>query len=126
MMTEITDRVKEQLDQFNGGIEQLVNASRGLYVKIREEGNKQFKELVTAGEGQSTEALLQELRNGVTSPFEDVKGSLEQLKSASLGLIAKARESGDKYFSELVELGSKQAPAEEVKEVAAEATPAAE
>lgn len=122
MMTEITDRVKEQLEQFNSGIEQLVSASRGLYVLVRDESNKQFKELVTAGEGKTTEEVLQELRSGVSGPFEDVKGSLEQLKTASLGLIAKARESGDKYFNELVELGSKskatEAPVETTSEAA--------
>ena len=105
MMTEITDRVKEQLETFNSTIEQLVNASRGLYVKVREESNKQFKELVATGETKDTDTLLQELRSDVTGPFEDVKGSLGQLKNASVGLILRARESGDKYFSELVELG---------------------
>lgn len=104
-MTEITDRVKEQLETFNSTIEQLVNASRGLYVKVREESNKQFKELVATGETKDTDTLLQELRSDVTGPFEDVKGSLGQLKNASVGLILRARESGDKYFSELVELG---------------------
>ncbi len=105
MMTEITDRVKEQLDQFNNTIDQLVSASRGLYLRIKEEGNKQFNELVEAGQSQDTEELLKEIREDVTEPFEDVKGTLEQLKKASIGLIVKARESGDKYFHELVELG---------------------
>ena len=126
MMTEITDRVKEQLETFNSTIEQLVNASRGLYVKVREESNKQFKELVATGETKDTDTLLQELRSDVTGPFEDVKGSLGQLKNASVGLILRARESGDKYFSELVELGQSKAEAAPAapKVVAKEATAA--
>lgn len=126
MMTEITDRVKEQLETFNSTIEQLVSASRGLYVKVREESNKQFKELVATGETKDTDTLLQELRSDVTGPFEDVKGSLGQLKNASVGLILRARESGDKYFSELVELGQSKTEAAPVatKEAAKEAATA--
>jgi polyhydroxyalkanoate synthesis regulator phasin len=117
-MSEITDRVKEQLEQFNSTIDQLVTASRGLYVKVREESNKQFKELVSAGEATDAETLLKEIRTGVTSPFEDYKGSLEQIKHASRGLIVKARESGEKVFNELVELGQSK------KEAAASTTEA--
>ena len=107
-MSEISDRVKEQLDLFNNSIDQIINASRGLYIKIKEESNKQFDELVKAGEAQKTteESLLDQLRKDITHPFEDVKGSLTQLKSASMGLVFKAREAGEQYFSELVELGA--------------------
>lgn len=107
-MSEFSDRVKGQLDQFNSSIDQIINASRGLYLKIKEESNKQFDELVKAGEAQKTadEPLLIQLKKDITTPFEDVKGSLEQLKSASLGLVVKARGAGEQYFNELVELGS--------------------
>ena len=105
MMSEISDRLKEQLEQFNATLEQVVTASRGLYLKVKEESNKQFKELVEAGQTQDTDSFLNQLRKDVTTPFEDVKSSLEQLKSASFGLLIKARENGDKVFSELVELG---------------------
>lgn len=110
MMTELKDRVKDQLDQFNSSIDQLVSASKGLYLKAVEEGNKQFKELVDAGVAQSEsgEDLLAQIRNDVTGPFEDLKGSLEQIKNASLGLVVKARTSGEGYFNELVELGQKE------------------
>lgn len=105
MMSEISDRVKEQLEQFNSKLEQVVTASRGLYLKVKEESNKQFKELVEAGQTQDTDAFLSQLRKDVTTPFEDVKSSIEQLKNASFGLLIKARENSDKVFTELVELG---------------------
>ena len=107
-MSEFSDRVKGQLDQFNSSIDQIINASRGLYLKIKEESNKQFDELVKAGEAQKAaeESLLDQLKKDITTPFEDVKGSLDQLKNASLGLVVKAREAGEQYFNELVELGT--------------------
>lgn len=118
MMTELKDRVKDQLDQFNSSIEQLVSASKGLYLKAVEEGNKQFKDLVDTGVAQSEsgEDLLAQIRSDVTGPFEDVKGSLEQIKNASLGLVVKARTSGEEYFNELVELGQKEETTEEAAE----------
>ena len=114
-MSEFSDRIKEQLEQFNSSVDQVINASRGLYIKIKEESNKQFDELVKTGEAQkSADAnLLDQLRKDITSPFEDVKGSLNQLRSASLGLLVKTREAGEQYFNELVELGT---PKEEVTE----------
>lgn len=117
-MSEFTDRFKDQLEQFESTIDQLVSASKGLYLKAKEEGNKQFQELVDAGTAQTEENILEQLRNDVTGPFEDVKGSLEQLKNASLGLVIKARNSGESYFNELVELG--QGDKSEEKEAAAE------
>lgn len=107
-MSEFSDRVKEQLELFNSSIDQVINASRGLYIKIKEESNKQFDELVKAGEAQKAadDSLLDQLRKDITHPFEDVKGSLEQIKSASLGLAFKAREAGEQYFNELVKLGT--------------------
>ncbi len=105
MMSEISDRLKEQLEQVNATLEQIATASKGLYLKVKEEGNKQFKELIEAGQTQDTEAFLSQLKKDVTTPFEDVKTSIEQLKSASLGLLVKARSNSDKVFTELVELG---------------------
>ena len=105
MMSEISDRLKEQLEQVNVTLEQIATASKGLYLLVKEEGNKQFKELVEAGQTQDTDAFLNQLKKDVTTPFEDVKSSIEQLKNASLGLLVKARSNGDKVFNELVELG---------------------
>ena len=51
-MSEFSDRVKTQLEQFNASVDQVINAYRGLYVKIKEESNKQFDELVKTGEAQ--------------------------------------------------------------------------
>ncbi|HEX4939278.1 MAG TPA: hypothetical protein VFX11_11430, partial [Candidatus Kapabacteria bacterium] len=63
-MSEFSDRVKGQLEQFNNSIDQIINASRGLYFKIKEESNKQFDELVKTGEAQKTaeESLLTQLK----------------------------------------------------------------
>lgn len=107
-MSEFADRIKGQLEQFNNSIDQIINASRGLYLKIREEGNKQFDELVKTGEAQQTseESLLNQLKKDIATPFEDVKSSLDQLKHASVGLVVKARDAGEQYFNELVELGT--------------------
>ena len=109
-MSDFSDRIKEQLEQFNSSIDQVINASRGLYAKIKEGSNKQFDELVKAGEAQKSaeQSLLEQLRKDITSPFEDVKGSLHQLRSASVGLVVKSRTAGEQYFNELVELGKKE------------------
>ena len=109
------------MEQFNSSVEQFINASRGLYVKIKEESNKQFDELVKAGEAQlkAEESFLEQLKKDISSPFEDVKSTLDQLKSASVGLVVKARNSGENYFDELVELGHSKI--EKVTETAMEA-----
>ena len=121
-MSEFSDRVKAQMDQFNSSVEQFINASRGLYVKIKEESNKQFDELVKAGEAQlqAEESFLDQLKKDIVTPFEDVKSTLDQLKNASVGLVVKARNSGESYFDELVELGNSKV--EEVTAAAKEAT----
>ena len=115
MMTGIKDRVKEQ---FNSSIEQVVSASRGLYIKIKEEGTKQFNDLVSAGEAQKAaeaegaNSVIAQLTSDVKVQLGDVKGSLKQIKTASLGLIVKTKESSDKVFGELVDRGQKEAAAE--------------
>lgn len=108
-MSEISDRMKEQLEQFNSSIDQIINASRGLYIKLKEESNKKFDELVKTGEAQQTAdaSFLDQLRKDITLPFDDVKGSLSQLRNASLGLVVRTREAGEQYFNELVALGSR-------------------
>jgi len=105
-MSEFSDRVKAQLEQFNSSVDQFINASRGLYTKIKEEGNKQFDELVKVGEQQAEQSFLVQLKNDIVAPFDDVKGTLNQLKNASVGLAVKARNSGETYFDELVSLGT--------------------
>ncbi|HAG93487.1 MAG: hypothetical protein CMK83_02625 [Pseudomonadales bacterium] len=123
-MSEFSDRVKTQLEQFNASVDQVINAYRGLYVKIKEESNKQFDELVKTGEAQlkAEESFLEQLKKDVTAPFDDVKSSLDQLKNASVGLVIKARNSGESYFEELVELGHSKVDevSESAKEVKAE------
>lgn len=114
-MSELADRMKDQLQQFNNSIDQLINASRGLYIKLKEAGNKQFDELVKTGEAQKAEtSFLEQLRKDLSSPFEDVQSSLNQLRTASVGLFVKTRQAGEQYFNELVKLGSQKT--EEVTE----------
>ena len=110
-MAEISDRVKDQLEQFNNTLDQVVSASRGLYLLLKEEGNKQFNELVVAGEAQKAaeadgaDTLLTQLTKDVTEQLDDVKGSISTIRTASLGLIAKAKKTSEQTFSELVEKG---------------------
>lgn len=118
MMTEIQDRVKEQLEQFNSTLDQVVSASRGLYLLIKEESNKQFSELVEAGEAQKAaeaegaDSIIAQLTKDVSGQFDDVKGSISSLRNASIGLIAKAIESSEQTFNELVEKGQTEAEVE--------------
>lgn len=136
-MSEFSDRVKGQVEQFNSSVDQIINASRGLYTKIKEESNKQFEELVKTGEQQMSaeESFLAQLKKDVMTPFEDVKGSLGQIKSAYVGFVVKARNTGEQYFDELVELGTSKMDElkseikeeiEEVKKPEASKTPEAE
>lgn len=111
MMTEIKDRVKEQLEQFNTTVDQVVNASRGLYLLIKEEGNKQFNEFVVAGEAQKAaeaegaDTIMSQLSKDVSGQLEDVKSSLTVIRNASRGLLVKAIESSEQTFNELAEKG---------------------
>ena len=71
---------------------------------------------------KAEESFLEQLKKDVTAPFDDVKSSLDQLKNASVGLVIKARNSGESYFEELVELGHSKVDevSESAKEVKAE------
>ncbi len=110
-MSDLSDRVKTQMNQINESFDQFIHASRGLYVKIREEGNKQFEDLMKTGEKQlnAEEPFIKQLQQDLLTPFEDMKGTLDQLKHASVGLVVKARNRGESYFDELVTLGSAKA-----------------
>ena len=56
-------------------------------------------------EADGAESLLAQLTKDVSGQFDDVKGSISSLRSASLGFIAKAKESSEQTFSDLVEKG---------------------
>lgn len=107
-MSEFSERVKDQVDQINSSVDQVVTASRGLYVKLKEESNKQFDELVKVGKEQADaeESFMEQLKKDIKAPFDDVKSSLDQVKTASVGLIVKAVNSGEQLFDELVKLGN--------------------
>ncbi len=107
-MSELTDRVKEQLSTLNSSVDQLVSASRGLYFKIKEESNKQFEELVKTGEAQKSAetTFLKQVKEDFVAPFQDPKSSLDQMKSASVGFYVKTKGQTEKFFDELVELGA--------------------
>ncbi len=76
-------------------------------MKLSSEVEKQFGHLVKTGEAQKEEGrtIIEQVKNSFDGQFEDVKGSVDQVKLASLGLLTKVRESGEKVFKELVELG---------------------
>ncbi len=107
-MSEFSERVKDQVEQINSSVDQVITASRGLYVKLKEESNKQFDELVKTGKEQADaeESFMEQLKKDVMAPFEDVKSSLDQVKTAYVGLIVKAVNSGEQFFDELVTLGN--------------------
>lgn len=109
-MSEFSDKIKDQLEKANEQFEKVLTAGRGLLVKVREESDKQYKELVQLGETKGEENLLDEYKSFVT---ESIKA--EQLKLASVGLFTKVKSDGESFFNELVELGKsdsdKEAPA---------------
>jgi hypothetical protein len=104
-MEKAGDKIKAQMDQMNESLSQLACASKGLIVKISETGSKQFNEFVKAGEGKTFTA---EIKNALPK-IADAKTSIQQLKSATIGLISKSKEIGSRYFNELVKQGEKQA-----------------
>lgn len=97
-MEKTTDKIKDQVENLNESLSQLVCASKGLMLKITETSNKQFNELVKAGEGKTFTA---EIKNALPK-ISDAKTSIQQLRSASIGLISKSKEVGSRYFNELI------------------------
>ena len=112
-MTQVTNKVKEQIEQLNQTVTQFIKAGRGLVVKVAEQSSKQFDELVKTGENKQEEGttLVKTLRETLPESL-DVKTSANQLKLAALGLVSRAKDGSEKIFNDLVELGSdKEAPA---------------
>ncbi len=100
-MEKTTDKIKDQMEQMNESLSQLVCASKGLMLKITETSNKQFNELVKAGEGKNFAA---EIKSALPK-ISDTKSSIKQLKSATIGLISKSKEFSSRYFNELIKQG---------------------
>ena len=75
---------------------------------IKDEGNKQFNELVIAGETKKA-AEAEDSNNNANKDTRFRRkyliGSISNIRSASLGLIAKTKESSEQMFKELVEKG---------------------
>lgn len=113
-MSELKELINEQVEQIKINLDKLATAGVGLIVKVRDEADKQFSSLVQAGEGKhlfgksETSSLAEELTNDIKAQFDDVQSSAEKFRVASLGLIVKVKESSEKYFDELVELGKKE------------------
>lgn len=107
---KVKGQVKEQLDQANDSVSQLAKAGRGLVVMVSSEASKQFDALVETGEAQKEDgrSLGEQFKESFEGQFNDIKGSLDQVKLAALGLFTKARETGEKAFKDLVELGEGQ------------------
>ena len=76
-------------------------------MKVSKEAEKQFGQLVETGETQKEQGktIAEQLKGAFDGQFDDAKGSVDQVKLATLGLFTKMRESGEKAFKELVELG---------------------
>lgn len=113
-MSELKDRINEQVQQIKTNLDKLATAGVGLIVKVRDEADKQFTSLVEAGEGKQlfgkgeTSSVAEELTNDIKAQFTDVQTSAEKLRVASLGFIVKLKDSTEKYFDELVEIGKKE------------------
>lgn len=107
-MSDLSDKVKDQ-------VEQLVKASRGLAIKLKEESNKQYQELVELGEKSQDDEdkLVIQFRKFLEESFKDIKGSSKQVRLASLGLATRVRDNSESIFNELVELGTPEEKEEE-------------
>lgn len=115
-MSDITDKVKEQVEKANGNFSEIITAGRGLLVKLKDESNKQYKELVQLGEKTTEEedSLFKDFLEMFESPFKDVKGTTSAWKFASLGLLLKMKSDGQAFYNELVELGKTDSKTDEV------------
>ena len=102
-MTDIKEKVKEQLDQANQSIEQITKAGRGLVIKLSDGTNKQFNELVKVGQQQEEEgkSLASQVRAAWDGQFTN-KEYLGKLKLATLGLVTKTKDGAQKMFEELL------------------------
>ena len=111
-MSELTDRIKSQLEQANEAVEQVKTASRGLVVKAIDRSTKAFRELIELGEAQleaeanGGDSLASQLSTGFRAQLEDLSASAEQVKVASIGLVIKTKAQGTKVFSDLIEAGN--------------------
>lgn len=116
-MSEINDKIKEQVEKINDSVEQVVKAGKGLAIKIKEESNKQYNELVELGEKteDSEEKLISQFREFLETTLKDYKGSSKQVVLAGRGLATRVKDNSESFFNELVELGT----TEEAEETAA-------
>lgn len=109
-MSELTkkwsEKLNDQYNQFNNSLEKVAKAGKGLFALIKDAGVKQFNELVQAGE-KTDEDLFVQVKDTVIQPFTDIRGSMNKARYASLGLVAKVKENGNRYFGELVNEGEK-------------------
>lgn len=109
-MSELTekwsDKINDQYKQFNKNLEKVAKASKGLFARLKSTGEKQFDELVKAGEKTDAD-LLEQVKDTVTQPFTDIRGSVTKAKFASVGLLLRVKENGNRYFDELVNEGEK-------------------
>ena len=115
-MSELTSKVKVQLDQLNGSLDQVAKASRGLVIKVSQASSKRFEDLVKTGEAQEGKSLAEQMRETFDGQFVDVKSSINQLRFAMLGLFTKTTANSSQLFNELVSIGStKNTPAKKAK-----------
>ena len=102
-MSQITDKVKEQLDELTKQLNRVDAAGRGLIVKVSEEGSRQLEELAKEGETQleSGNTLTEQVKS-IVKYNGDAKELVGTLKLAALGLYEKVRSESKKIIDDLV------------------------
>ncbi len=102
-MSQLTEKFKEQVEGFGKQLNKLDAASRGLLVKVTEEGSRQLEALAKEGETQleSGNTLTEQLKNTVNLEG-GVKEAAQTLKMAAIGLVEKAKQETQKIIEDLV------------------------
>lgn len=111
-MSQFTDKIKGQIESVSKQVELVSHASRGLIVKVSEEGGRQLEELVKEGETQleSGNGFTTQIKNSVKTD-SDTKEVAVMWKMALFGLIEKARLESKKIIEDLSkEADKKKAP----------------
>jgi len=101
-----SDKLSGQYKQLNKNLDKMAKAGKGLFARAKKAGTRQFNDLVEVGEKTDSD-ILNEVKNTVKQPFNDIRGSVNKAKFASVGLFVLAKENGNRYFDELVNEGEK-------------------
>jgi hypothetical protein len=108
IVEKISEKVKQRWNKAHRTLNQCRNASKGLIVKITQTSADQFNSLAKFGEERSIRQEIKKAISNFDGPIESAKRmkyATVGLFSKSLGLVSKAKNTGDKYFKEFVSLG---------------------